>query len=239
MRTGKMSSTNKPYDLADIFEWDVRNWSHALKFWHRQSQKIGADRTGLRALELGARGGGLSVMLAGMGIKTTCTDLKNPETTAGPLHKKYNLEDLIDYQACDITDIDAESGSFDIVVFKSVLGDLGDLDRQQQSVKEIYRVMKKGGELWFAENLKGSKVHQVLRSKFIPWAGRWRYLEAKELNRLLSDSGFERILHEEYGYFGAFGRKENQRNLLALIDKIVMPVIPDHMRYIYFGLAVK
>ncbi len=228
-----------PYKLSDIIEWDIRNWSRALKFWQNHSRKIDADNSDLKAMELGARAGGLSAFLAGMGIHTTCTDLKNPEPTARPLHEKYQLENMINYGACDILDMKVADDTYDIVIFKSVLGDLGEFSRQQTAIKQIHRVLKKGGELWFAENLKGSKLHQTLRSKFIPWAGRWRYLESAELDGLLNDTGFGLVMHEQYGYFGAFGRNEKQRNILALLDQIVMPVIPENMRYIYFGLAVK
>jgi len=37
-------------------------------------------------------------------------------------------------------------------------------------------VLKPGGWLLFAENLKGSMLHRLLRKTFVRWANYWRYL---------------------------------------------------------------
>jgi ubiquinone/menaquinone biosynthesis C-methylase UbiE len=46
--------------------------------------------------------------------------------------------------------IDLADESVDVVVFKSVIGTLGDAQDQAQAVSEIYRMLKKEGVYLFA-----------------------------------------------------------------------------------------
>ena len=49
----------------DILEWDTVNWRRAVHFWDAGSI---CDRASLRVLDVGARGGGLSLLFGQRGI---------------------------------------------------------------------------------------------------------------------------------------------------------------------------
>ncbi len=169
--------------IKDIIQWDVLNWSRSLNYWDNMSSIPKSQQ--ISALEIGAREGGLSLFLALRGADCTCTDITNPERTATITHKKYKVNNKIQYKEADVCNLNFPDNKFDIVIFKSVLGALQSADRQNQAIKEIFRVLKVGGELWLAENLKASSLHQYLRSKYVRWSNEWRYIEAAELNRLV------------------------------------------------------
>ena len=75
------------------------------------------------------------------------------------------------------------------IVFKTIIGGIGSNDNyeiQQKVFKEIYKALKPGGKLLFAENLVASKFHQQLRKKFVNWGNSWRYVSIKEMETFLS-----------------------------------------------------
>ena len=150
--------------------WDVRNWSRALSFWEPNL----AGSMPRSALAIGERGGGLSLWLAMRGIHVVCTDLGVSLEPAMALHRRYGVSDLVTYADLDVTSMSYPDGSFDIIVFKSVLGALATKERQVRAMREIHRVLRPGGTLLFAENLVGSRLHTWLRSRFVPWDS-WRY----------------------------------------------------------------
>ncbi len=146
----------------DIIQWDIKSWSKALGYWDSNIDWSKVQN----GLELGGRQGGLSLWLALKGKQTICSDLKD---TAEPLHLRYNVTSLIEYQDIDATNIPYEN-HFDIKVFKSIIGGIGrnyNYEIQQKVFKEIYKALKPGGKLLFAENLIASSVHQKLRKKFV------------------------------------------------------------------------
>src|SRR5262245_44537097 len=110
-----------PPSLADIVTWDIANWSKALAFWERSSRIHAADA---RALEFGTGGGGLSLWLAHKGFRVICSDVAGPDQRAKELHARYGMNDRIEYQVVDATNIPFQA-EFDIVCFKSVLGAVG------------------------------------------------------------------------------------------------------------------
>lgn len=59
--------------MKDIIEWDIPNWSRAIKKWNKSSGI--ASVKGKRVLELGGRSGGLSLYFALKGAEVVCTDL--------------------------------------------------------------------------------------------------------------------------------------------------------------------
>ncbi len=215
-----------------VIAWDVRNWSRVLPFWQPHIQA--APTT---ALAIGERGGGLSLWLALQGIQVVCTDLGVPVEPARALHRRYGVSDLVTYADVDVMSMDYPDGSFDLVVFKSVLGALATKERQIQAIAEIHRVLRPGGTLLFAENLVGSRVHRWLRSRFIPWDAGWRYL-ALRLDRDLFDD-FEAIEFQTWGVLGLFGRNEVQRDLLARVDERLTQRVPNDWRYILFGACTR
>jgi SAM-dependent methyltransferase len=223
--------------LKDIIEWDIQNWSVALKFW-KNNTKLNLQST--YALEVGSKNGGLSLWAAQNGIKVLCTDLKGPTKVAIKKHKKYNVSHLIQYKALDATKIDYVE-KFDLILFKSILGDIGrynDIKMQEKAINEIYKSLRKGGELWFAENMVGSPIHGFLRKRYVQWGNTWRYLHIKEINKLLSK--FSEINYMTAGFTGNFGRNSFQRYILGKIDRLILSnLIPETWRYIFIGIAIK
>jgi SAM-dependent methyltransferase len=233
-----LASVNQPR-LEDIVEWDVANWSRALKFWTDHSAITVTAQS--RALELGARHGGVSLWLACLGFNVVCSDIGYPAATATAraLHTTYGIEGRVTYERADATDIPID-GPFDVVCFKSVLGAVGKsgIERQRRAVAEMHRVLKPGGEVWFAENLRASPVHRILRHRFVPWADSWRYVTISELEEMFGR--FKELEVAAIGFSGAFGRTETQRRALSLVDAVVLThLVPPEWRYIAIGVARK
>ncbi|MDQ3046766.1 MAG: class I SAM-dependent methyltransferase [Bacteroidota bacterium] len=225
-----------PELTKDILQWDVKSWSKALSYWERNIDwnKI------QNGLELGGQQGGLSLWLALKGKQTVCSDLQDTKKIAEQLHLRYEISNLIHYQDIDATNIPYEN-HFDIIVFKSIIGGIGRDDNyeiQQKVFKEIYKALKPGGKLLFAENLVASSFHKRLRKKYVNWGSSWRYVSIGELKNLLSD--FSNYTIQTTGILGTFGRNESQRNFLSTLDNLILnKVCPDHWKYIAYGIAEK
>lgn len=222
--------------IKDVIEWDIVNWSRALKFWEENFDfKYASD---LKCLELGGRSGGISLWLASKGCNVICSDLENPRDFAGKLHSKYRgLQ--IDYAAINALDIPYEN-EFDIIAFKSVLGGAsrdGKNERKQLAIDQIYKALKPGGKLIFAENLSASSLHKYLRKRFVKWGNEWNYLDISEVNSLFS--AFKNTKFKTVGFFGAFGRNENQRNILGRVDTVFDNLFGKSRHYILIGVAEK
>ena len=230
MANGKSTST----DLQKFVEWDLVNWGKAIRFWEDQV----VFSLNLKCLELGSNHGGLSLWMGLKGMEVVCSDLENPKTNAAPLHKNYN--DLsISYEAINALEIPYEN-HFDLIVFKSVLGGAsrsGKQENKQLVMDQIYKALKPGGKLLFAENLTASSLHQFFRKQFVKWGNDWNYLQLNELHGLLKK--FRSSNYETAGFFGAFGRTENQRKLLGKVDAVAERFFSKKQRYLVFGVAEK
>ncbi len=220
-----------------IIQWDVINWSEAIKCWEKGLNDVSNKPN---ALELGAGKGGISLWLAMKGCNVICSDLYNPEDNAEKLHNKYHDKKNISYQAIDVLNI-PYNNYFDIIVFKSLLGGVGrNNNRKKQflAVEQIYKALKPGGVLFYAENMVGSGMHKFFRKKFVRWGNEWRYLHLNDIDEL-----FDHFSENNYctrGYLGAFGRREWQRNILGWFDRFFFNnIIPQSKRYIVFGIAKK
>jgi SAM-dependent methyltransferase len=222
--------------ISDIIEWDVVNWRQALPIW--KAALVGMKGP-LRCLELGGRRGGPSLWLALQGHHVVCSDIDGPTEEARALHRKYGVEALISYEAINALDIPYEH-AFDVVIFKSIVGGIardGQDDRKEAVMHQIHKALKPGGTLLFAENLAGSGLHRFLRRHFVKWGAAWNYLRYDELTGLLGP--FEGSKYETIGFLGAFGRTENQRQLLGMADKALRHVTSNRNRYIVAGYARK
>ncbi len=220
----------------DIIQWDIKSWSEALDYW---DSKIDWNKI-QNGLELGGRQGGLSLWLALKGKQTVCSDLKDAKNIAEQLHLRHNVSTLVKYQDIDATNIPYEN-YFDIIVFKSIIGGIGrnnNYEIQKKVFREIYKALKPGGKLLFAENLIASSFHQLLRKRFVNWGSSWRYVSIIEMEEFLNE--FSSYDIQTTGVLGTFGRNENQRNALSAIDKIILnKVCPDNWKYIAYGIAEK
>lgn len=221
--------------IRDIFGWDVVNWSRALPFWQGA---LGTRPRG-QALELGSRGGGLSLWLARQGFDVVCSDIQLPGNAAIAMHAKYGVGDRVTYRCLDATDL-PYSEAFDVIAFKSVLGGIRGRKGQAAHVtvlREIHKALKPGGILLFAENLEASLIHRLLRRVFIPWGTFWQYLTIPELED--GASIFERFEYKTAGFFGAFGRSEKWRDRPGRLDTAFDGIVSQDSRYILFGYAVR
>ena len=222
--------------IDDIIVWDIDNWSKFLLFCE---QFLDSDPAGKQALEVGARGGGLSLYLALKGYEVVCSDIAAPEAQAWVLHARHQVADKITYRAVDILDPPYPEASFDLIIFKSVLHALPQARFQAQAVQELHRLLRPGGLLLFAENLRASPLHRVLRRLFRP---RWllrrrRYPTAAEIR---SWCGKFREFHgETWGCVGPMSREEAVRHRLARLNAVIMPLVPQEWRYIIFAWARK
>jgi SAM-dependent methyltransferase len=223
-----------PDELRKYVEWDVRNWAIALDFWMANSAKRLSE---CKVLEIGTNYGGLSLWLASRGAKVVSSDFQGVRKEAMEFHQSSDLAHAIDHQSINVLDI-PYAEEFDIVVFKSVIGVLGEKELQQKAISEIHKALKKGGELFFAENLVGSPLHMFFRRKAVRWGTTWRYVTIEEMNEFLAPFSEKKL--RTIGFAGAFGRTEAQRNLLALGDKFVFErIVPESWKYIVAGVARK
>lgn len=230
--------------VRDFFEWDVVNWSCSLDLW-LPAMRINHGVQIPRALEIGSRRGGLALLAAIEGYQVVCTDLTEPGEEAQELHKRYQVSSEISYAALDITTTTLPEtllNSYDVVIFKSVLGGAGSNQRhdlQAQALENIYKMLKPGGVLLFAENLSGSAMHRFFRKRFTSWGSYWNYPTRRGLETMLKQSGFT-CTTRAVGFLGAFGRSERQRRMLGKIDRYFLNyLLPSTWKYILVGLGKK
>jgi len=221
--------------LRDIIQWDIKTWSKALPFWEDNFE----IKKGMSALTVGEREGGLTLWLALKDVHVVCTDFKTFPDETKLLHQKYEVSRNITYEnGVDTTDLSQfPANSFDVVLFKSVLGALSEKDRQQTAFNEMKRVLKPGGAVLFAENSKGSKLHGALRKKFVLWNHYWRYLDFKKDKDLFTEFSSSNL--KSMGFSATFGRSEKQRSILASVDYVFQPLIPSSYKYVLFGVLIK
>lgn len=141
-----------------VVQWEVRSWSRALKIWRNYLKHLPPGRP--KALALGERDGGLSLLLAQFGCDVVCSDLHGPTEQAVSLHSTLGWDWAMDYQSIDLTAIPHADASFDVVIFKSVIGALCNKEKQRSAIQEMHRVLKPGGVLLFAEILRGTVLHR-------------------------------------------------------------------------------
>ncbi len=222
--------------LIDIIQWDVGTWSKALKYWNDKVNWSEVEN----CLEVGGREGGLSLWMALKNKTVVCSDLTDTQKNAQLLHQKYGAT-KVKYQDIDIKNIPYES-YFDIIAVKSVLGGILRNNEEEAirtlAIKELYKALKPGGKLLFAENLVASPLHKFLRKRNNAWSKYWHYFTADEINDLLKM--FSSVQFNVTGFLAVLGRNESQRKALTMADNIIFnQIMPDHWKYLIYGVAEK
>ena len=220
---------------TDILNWDVQTWAAALDAWE---PVVAAAPPALRCLEVGAGPGGPTLWLAAQGHDVVCTNLADTEAQASPLHRRFGMLDRVEYRDIDLREGLPYRDEFDVVVFKSVLGGLGDDPAFARSViAEIHAALKPGGVLLFAENIRGSIVHRAARSLAYRMRGTsWRYPTLRELEGLLDV--FDDLEISTNGVAAVLGPNERIRSTLAKLDAAGLArITPARWQYMAFGVA--
>lgn len=235
-------ANNRLFD--DIVQWDIANWKRAIEFWN-ESIDIN-DIQGKKILELGANKGGLSLYFALNGSEVVCSDYI-PETIdeeeywkeAKKLHKKYGVDKRITYRNIDACKINQKE-MFDIITFKSVCGAVGrngNISNQKEMFAGIYQALKSGGCLLFCDNLSGTKLHRMMRSKFSKaYKNGWEYLNYNKFDSLL-DEFF--IQYKSFGLFACFIKNKYLNKFFGKIDKFLEHLTVPEKRYIVSCIAYK
>jgi ubiquinone/menaquinone biosynthesis C-methylase UbiE len=229
-------------EAATYYEWDVATWSRSLPVWKAKLDEAENTTQGpLTCLEIGARGGGLTRLLAkSERRRVVCTDInegaflaREGNSTIGPLERGR-----IEYCSANVLELPFRDCSFDIAVFKSVLGALGTFEAQQRAVAELRRVLRPGGSLLFAENLEASALHRAARQRFVPWARYWRYVTLDDMASFLSE--FSQTNLNSTGLSAAFVTKARPLERAASsLDRVIESLAPARWRYVCFGWAVR
>jgi SAM-dependent methyltransferase len=227
-----------PDEVArDSIGWDVSNWSTCFTYWSEHTRLC---LPGARALEIGAqRGGGLSLWMATQGMDVTCSGIKMHTEEMAAVHARHGVSDRVTFESIDALDIPYRD-EFDVVAFKSVLGNIGQRDRvdlQRKAVAQMHGALRPGGELWFAENLAATRLHAALRTRFGAGIRDWRYVKLAELDGLFCE--FIQFHYTTVGFLAPLGHREWQRRLLGTVDRAVMTLVPPACRYIALGIATK
>jgi hypothetical protein len=101
----------------------------------------------------------------------------------------------------------------------------------------MFKALRPGGELWFAENLAGSALHRLAR-RFIRRGGLWRYPTVAEIEQLLAP--FSSVRRTTAGFLGVFGRDGRLRDALGTFDRLLCNrLLPDAWKYVVIVCARK
>jgi ubiquinone/menaquinone biosynthesis C-methylase UbiE len=218
----------------DIFHWDVPVWSRAIKLWNKYLPE-NTDAP-IRALELASNKGGLSLWMASKGFQVICSDVVNPVERTAESHAPYRDQFKIEYRTIDALSIPFDDNSFDVVMFKSFLGYLS-RENQVAAIAEIKRVLKPGGVLLFAENLKGSVFHNWIRRNFIPWGKEWNYVTMEEIKKMVV--GYSSSEFKSHGFISVFIRGSILKLIIYPIDRLLSAILPAGVKYVLFAAIRK
>lgn len=226
---------------SDFVEWDVPTWSRAIALWDEYLNAHVVGQQQPKGLELGAHYGGLTLYMAGKhGVHMVCSDLKSPRKWAHERHESFGVGELVEYSAVDALNIDFPAETFDYVIFKSLLGEIGPThapENKPRMIAEVHRVLKPGGAVLFAENMIASPLHQFLRKKVRKWGGSWGYTRVDQMLELLSE--FEPVVYRTTGFLTAFAPGPRLKRGVGVVDSLLDRILPENSRYVIYGYAVK
>lgn len=146
-----------------------------------------------RVLECACGTGAISVFIA-----PVCKELIVSDYSVGMLKqakKKLKNFDNIEYKMVDITDIEAEDNSFDVVVAGNVIHLLPD---PQRAMNELTRVCKDGGRLVIPTYINGDEGTNKLAVKFLEKLGASFkcQFDAESYEKFFEDMGYENVTYE-------------------------------------------
>jgi ubiquinone/menaquinone biosynthesis C-methylase UbiE len=146
-----------------------------------------------RVLECACGTGAISIFIA-----PVCKELIVSDYSVGMLkqaEKKLKNYDNIDYRRVDITDIEAEDNSFDVVVAGNVIHLLPD---PQRAMNELTRVCKDGGRLVIPTYINGDEGTNKLAVKFLEKLGASFkcQFDAESYEKFFEDMGYENVIYE-------------------------------------------
>ena len=146
-----------------------------------------------RVLECACGTGAISIFIA-----PVCKELIVSDYSVGMLKqakKKLKNYDNIDYRRVDITDIEAEDNSFDVVVAGNVIHLLPD---PQRAMNELTRVCKDGGRLVIPMYINGDEGTNKLAVKFLEKLGASFkcQFDAESYEKFFEDMGYKNVTYE-------------------------------------------
>ncbi|MDR2108543.1 MAG: class I SAM-dependent methyltransferase [Coriobacteriales bacterium] len=231
--------------LREYLQWDIATWKQALAHWDNiLSQYCSfaeghetSDARRLKALDLGARDGGLSLYLAQKDVDVICSDIAGPSDSARELHVRRGVSERISYAKVDATDMPFDDDQFDIVILKSLFAVIGvgnNPEAIRTAIREIHRVLRPKGMMLFAENVAGTALHMKARKLFVPWGRDCYYSTLAELEEMLDIFADSQV--QTYGFLSC--AKKDFKPFAAL-DQLICrsPKSPYH--YMAFGHATK
>jgi SAM-dependent methyltransferase len=199
-----------------------------------------------RVLAVGERNGGLSLWFALQGFHVICSDVGGPTNQARELHAKYRVAELVTYADVNIFAMPYPENTFEVVASKSVIGGLKKirkdpstrtLENQRLAVGEIQRVLKPGGHFLGAENLRGSWLHQKVRTFAKNGRLGWRHLSREEIDSLFAP--FAAVEQQCYGFLGSRFHLLGLNHLTSFVDSWLCPLLPPQSLYVSFIRARK
>ena len=146
-----------------------------------------------RVLECACGTGAISIFIA-----PVCKELIVSDYSVGMLKqakKKLKNYDNIDYRRVDITDIEAEDNSFDVVVAGNVIHLLPD---PQRAMNELTRVCKDGGRLVIPTYINGDEGTNKLAVEFLEKLGASFkcQFDAESYEKFFEDMGYKNVTYE-------------------------------------------
>ena len=146
-----------------------------------------------RVLECACGTGAISIFIA-----PVCKELIVSDYSVGMLKqakKKLKNYDNIEYKMVDITDIEAEDNTFDVVVAGNVIHLLPD---PQRAMRELTRVCKDGGRLVIPTYINGDEGTNKLAVKFLEKLGASFkcQFDAESYEKFFEDMGYKNVTYE-------------------------------------------
>ncbi|MGI6486052.1 MAG: class I SAM-dependent methyltransferase [Tepidanaerobacteraceae bacterium] len=139
-------------------------------------------KKGMHVLDVGCGTGNFSLKLARMGLKVTGIDISDNMLKVA--ENKARAEGLIiDFINMDAHDMKFEDNSFDAVISMAVIEFICE---PEKTLKEMFRVVKKGGEILIGTINRDSKWGELYLSKEFRENSVFKYASLKTMDELVT-----------------------------------------------------